>query len=71
MVCPKCGFSHDVDVIACMSSLDRLVGDCPTSLNEKPMSLHPETSNTICKGGVETNPLEATQKEPKLTWMVP
>ena len=69
MVCPKCGFSHDRDVIACTNLLMHLVDDRPMPLGGRPMNPRPEVAVLPMRVWTEANPLEATLKETKLTGM--
>jgi len=62
LVCPRCGFSHDRDVIACMNLLKRLVNDRPVPLGGMPMSPRPEVAVLPMRAWAEVNPLEATPK---------
>jgi len=57
--CPRCGFSHDRDVIACMNLLKRLVDEGVMPLPPKPMSLRPEVAVLPMRVWAEANPLEA------------
>jgi len=67
--CPRCGFSHDRDVIACMNLLKRLVDEGVMPLPPKPMSPRPEVAVLPMRAWAEANPLEATLKELNLARM--
>lgn len=69
MVCPRCGFSHDRDVIACMNLLNRLVDEGPVPLGPRPMNPRPEVAVLPVRAWAEANPLEATLKAPKIPGM--
>ena len=69
MICPRCGFSYDRDIIACMNLLKRLVDEGAMPLPPKPMSLRPEVAALPMKAWAKANPLEATLREPKLAGM--
>jgi len=63
--CPRCGFYHDRDVIACMNLLRRLVDEARMPFGPKPMSPRPEVAVLPMRAWAEANPLEATPKETK------
>ncbi|RLE86212.1 MAG: transposase [Thermoprotei archaeon] len=67
--CPRCGFTHDRDVIACMNLLKQLMDDRSVPLSGKPMNPHLEVAVLPMEVWVEANPLEVALKEPKLTVM--
>ncbi len=69
LLCPRCRFSHDRDVIACMNLLKRLVHEGPVPLGPKPMNLRPEVAVLPMRAWAEANPLEVTLKEPKIQGM--
>ncbi len=69
LTCPRCGFSHDRDIVACMNLLRRLVDEGHVPFGPRLMSPHPEVVVLPMRVWAEANPLEATLKEPKLIGM--
>jgi len=57
MVCPKCGFSHDRDVVACMNLFKRLVDEGSIPLSPKPVNPHREVAVLPMKVWAEVNSL--------------
>lgn len=61
LTCPRCGFPHDRDVIACINLLKRLVDEGFVPLSPKPMSLHPEVAVLPMKVWVKAKSLPLIQ----------
>jgi len=61
MACPRCGFSHDRDAIACMNLLRRLVDEGSVPLSPKPVNPHPEVVVLPMKVWVKAKSLPQTQ----------
>jgi len=68
MACPRCGFSHDRDVVACMNLIRRLVDEGSVPLSPKPVNPHPEVAVLPMKAWAKAKSLEVTHN-PKLHGM--
>jgi len=66
MACPRCGFSHDRDVVACMNLIRRLVDEGSIPLSPKPVNPHREVAVLPMKVWAEAKSLEATPNNPKI-----
>jgi len=68
VACPKCDFSHDRDVVACMNILRR-VNDGPVPLGPMPMSPRPEVAVLPMKAWAKAKSLGAITNSYKISRM--
>ncbi len=69
MTCPRCGFSHDRDVIACMNLLRHLVNEGSVPLSPRPNDSTLEVAVLPMKEWTRAKSLEATINNPKIHGM--